>query len=229
MQPYFFPYLGYFQLIKYVDLFVIHDDVQWIKSGWINRNRILQNGKAEYLTLPVEKASSRLSINQRKLISEYHLNINKILRKLDHCYHKAPNYAYGISLLKKSLFYKNLNICDFIVHTLKQCCSYLNINTPIILSSEIKKDNSLKAEERVLDINRILDSKTYVNLAGGQNLYNKKKFRDEGFNLEFIKMNKIRYNQNINNVFVPNLSIIDTIMFNTEKELLNMIHQFKII
>src|SRR5882724_10468265 len=90
MQPYIFPYIGYFQLIAAVDHFVIHDDVQWIKSGWINRNRILANNQPGYITLPVRSGSSFLNINEREYVPEIENHKKRILRQIEGAYRKAP-------------------------------------------------------------------------------------------------------------------------------------------
>src|SRR5690242_7195515 len=108
MQPYFLPFLGYFQLIQGADIFVIHDDVQYIKGGWINRNRILVNGAPSWITIPVLKASHRLCINQR----EYHLDqriIERILRRIEGAYRHAPLFKEGFSLVQKIMLYQDRN------------------------------------------------------------------------------------------------------------------------
>lgn len=222
MQPYLFPYIGYFQFIKAVDLFVIHDDVQWIKGGWINRNRCILQGQPTYFTMPVAKDSYLLNINQRVFVSDIELYKKRIHRQIGNSYKKAPYFESAFSLVSKCLFLDESNVAAFTVNSLRECCDYLNVTTPFVLSSELKKNNELKAQERILDINRVVGSHHYVNPISGIDLYDKVNFAEKGVRLSFLKPRKINYSQ-FEGIFFPFLSIIDVMMFNSKIEIAGLL------
>jgi len=226
MQPYLFPYIGYFQLLDYVDKFIIHDDVQWIKGGWINRNRILLNSEAEMITLSVKKRSNFDMINQFEIVPEQ--NRIKFLRKIKGAYAKSPYFNKVAGLLGKIILNKESNIVKYIMFSFEQIKNYLSIDTPILLSSKLRKDNKLKGQERVIDICRLMKTTTYINPIGGLTLYNKEKFNQCNINLFFLKTKNITYNQS-DEEFIPNLSIMDVIMFNKPSEVKRMLKEFEII
>ena len=209
MQPYLFSYIGYFQLIHSVDHFVIYDDVNFIKNGWINRNRILIGGKPAWFTLQLQGASSN------KLINEVCVggNANKLLKTLQINYSKAPYFEQVFPLAETILLNPEKNIARFIGDSLQKICTCLGIETIFSYSSEIEKDNELRAQDKVLDICRRLDAKVYNNPIGGMGLYRKEAFAEKGIQLSFIKSEPIVYPQ-FGNKFVPSLSIIDVMMFN---------------
>ena len=224
MQPYFLPYLGYWQLINEVDKYVILDDVNFIVRGFINRNAILLNGSRHNFVLPVNKAS------QNKLIKDTYFYFQnkeneKLLKTIEQSYRKAPFYHETYDLLKKMFFYEDLNVAHFIGNSIKNICEYLNIETEILFSSEINKNNRLKSEDRIIEINRKLGSDTYINAIGGKELYSKNVFIEEGINLYFIKKDNIIYKQ-FDNDFVDNLSIIDVLMFNSKDKVKNLLTKF---
>jgi len=213
MQPYLFPYIGYFQLINAVDRFVIHDDVQFIKAGWINRNRILVNGKDQIITFPLKKDSSFAKINSRCWADSFQELVKKNLRILHAAYVKAPHYSQVYSLVEEILNYNESNVPIFILRQLELICKYMGVSTQFILSSSINKDNELRSEERVIEINKRLGSTHYINPIGGLGLYKKDNFSKQGIKLSFIKTGPILYKQ-YDNEFIPDLSIIDVLMFN---------------
>jgi hypothetical protein len=229
MQPYIFPYIGYFQLINSVDCFVIYDNIQYTKKGWINRNRILSNGKDEYFTLPLLKDSDYLSVMDRYLSADWQKEKNKLLNKIKENYRKAPYFSDVFELIDGCLSYKSTNLFDFIFNALNRTLDYLSVNTKIVVSSSLPIDHSLKAEEKVIAICKALHATTYINPIGGTELYSKEHFLKECIHLKFIKADNIQYKQ-FNNDFIPFLSIIDVMMFNSKTAITNYLNNsFSII
>lgn len=212
MQPYLFPYIGYFQLINAVDKFVIHDDVQWIKGGRINRNSILVQGKPYYITLPLQKNSNLLNINERSLSKDVEHHKSKIIRQIEGAYRKAPQFNSVLPLVLRCFAFQEQNVSAFIVNTIRECCDFMGIDASIILASELNKENDLKGQSRVLSICHLFSASEYINPIGGTDLYSKDTFKIENIKLSFIKSRNIHYKQ-FEYAFVPNLSIIDMLMF----------------
>jgi len=226
MQPYFVPYLGYWQLMNAVDQYVIYDDVNYIKGGWINRNRILSNGKPVYFNLPVIGASPNKHIN------EIQVNINekgmeKCLKTIQGCYSKAPQFDNIYPIMESIMLYKEENLAKFIKHSFEIICEYLDISTQLILSSELNKNVDLKAQDKVIHICEILQADEYYNAIGGQKLYSFDEFRNHGVELSFLKTNMKEYKQ-FKNEFVSGLSIIDLLMFNSKHECKTMLNDFEL-
>ena len=134
MQPYFFPYIGYFQLINSVDEFVIYDNIQYSKKGWINRNRILVNQKDEYISIPLKKDSDYLNVNQRFLADTWLVERKKILNKIVESYRKAPQFEPAYALIEKCLMIDETNLFDFIHHSLKYTLQYISISSNVLPS-----------------------------------------------------------------------------------------------
>jgi len=229
MQPYLFPYIGYFQLIGAVDQFVIHDDVQWIKGGWINRNRILIAGEPHYITLPVQKASSSLNINDRELVTDVERHKNKILRQVESAYRNAPHFDEVLSLVSRCFAPQERKLSIFVTDTLRGCCSYLGLGTHFILSSELDKNNELKGEQRVLNIVTAVGASHYFNPIGGTELYDRRHFSAKGVTLSFMKARPVPYRQLQARKFVPFLSIIDVMMFNSKQELAGLLSEYDLL
>ena len=223
MQPYFFPYIGYFQLINAVDEFVIYDNIQFTRKGWINRNRILVNQKADYISLALKKDSDYLNVNQRLLSDTWSVDKKKMLNKIVESYRKAPQFEPAYSLFEKCLMIDETNLFDFIHHTLKETLKYLSISSKITVSSTIEIDHQLKSEEKVLAICKALNASTYINPSGGIELYSKERFERNGIKLQFQKSNPINYLQ-YKNEFVPWLSMVDVIMFNDKLSIKQMLN-----
>ena len=230
MQPYLFPYIGYFQLIKAVDTFVIYDDVQYIKSGWINRNRILVNDSSHLFSFSLKKSSSYTQINQRYFSNKFIYEKNKFFKLINSNYRKSPHYIEVMTMIEKTLDVdiENHSIAQIIGESLKIVCAYLDINTRFIASSDIKKNVNLKGEERVIDINKQLHADVYINSIGGKELYSKETFLTNGLQLYLLQPNHITYQQK-DGVFVPRLSIIDVMMFNTRRDIKNMLQEYELI
>jgi hypothetical protein len=224
MQPYFFPYIGYWQLVNDVDSFVIYDDVNFIKKGFINRNNILQNQRSHLFTLELIGASQNKKINEIKIGG----NSNKLLRTIKQNYSKAPFYKDVFPLLEEILVNKEKDLSRFIGFSLIGVSRYLDINTNFLYSSDLHNDKSLKAQERIIEISKILNATDYINAIGGIELYDKEVFSQNDINLSFLKSTEIPYKQ-FNNEFIPNLSIIDILLFNSKDKIKNMLNQFQLI
>lgn len=226
MQPYFFPYLGYWQLINAVDRYVVYDDVNFIKGGWISRNNILLNGKKHMITMPLCSPSSNKRINEIEITKD-RIAINKGIKTIKAAYLKAPYYEIVMPVIEKLINNAN-TIAILNYNSIVEIGKYLDFKTEILLSSKIEKNNELRGTEKVLQINKILGADTYYNAIGGQDLYSKKEFFKEGLNLNFLKMNDIQYKQ-YNNEFVPSLSIIDVLMFNSVEKIHEMLQEYTLI
>lgn len=217
MQPYLFPYIGYFQLINAVDKFVIYDDVQYIKRGWINRNRILLNGTDYLFTIPISKSS------QNKLIYEISPIItdawkSKFFLSIAHAYKKAPYYDCVVSILMNVFDKKDISVTDLCVKSIKLILEYLGLNFKYLKSSELLNTNNLENKaDRLINIAISENSKVYINPIGGDKLYKKEYFKTKGIELKFLESKVTVYKQ-FNNEFIPNLSIIDVLMFNSIKD-----------
>lgn len=228
MQPYFFPYIGYFQLINSVDEFVIYDNIQYTKKGWINRNKMLFDNKEYIFTLPIKKDSYMLNINERFISENWKIDREKLLRKIKLSYSKSPFFDEIIQLIEEIFFYEDNNLFNFLYNSLIKICDYINIDTKFIISSNVDINHNLKGKDKVISICKQLNSTEYINAIGGKNLYNKLEFEKQGIKLNFIKNNIIPYKQN-NNYFLGGLSIIDVLMFNDIEVIKNYLHNYELI
>lgn len=224
MQPYILPYIGYWQLISAVDKFIIYDDVKYINKGYINRNSILLNGQPYRFTIQLRGAS------QNKLINEIEIgdNLHKIMQTIEQAYRKATYYSAVIPLLFEIFSNNDKNLSRFIGKSIEIVCKYLDIRTKIIYSSNIKKNNALTGQEKIIDINKLEGSNMYINPIGGQKLYDRKIFENAGIDLKFLLMDKIQYGQNTN-VFIENLSIIDVLMHAPKYEIIEMLGNYSLL
>jgi WbqC-like protein family len=223
MQPYFLPYIGYFQLIHAVDVFVLYDNIEYTKKGWINRNRILVNGKDEYITLPLKKDSDYLHIDKRSLTDTFVDEKIKTLRKIAACYRKAPFFNEGYALIERIYACSDTNLYSFIENSIRQVCAYLDIKTTLVVASEQNIDHLLRSEEKVLALCKQLGAKTYINPIGGVELYKRKRFMKEQIDLNFLRPNPFVYSQ-FQHDFVPWLSIMDVIMFNSREAIMKQLN-----
>ena len=228
MQPYIFPYIGYFQMVNMVDKFVFYDDVNYINRGWINRNRILIQGVAKYLTIPLIKAS------QNKLINEIEIDIqsrdfNKIIKTIEMAYKRAPYFTEVFEIVHEVLEKEYGTIADMAMESVKKCAGYLGLKTKFCKSSEHFSDTKgLEKAERLQAICKRLDADVYINAIGGQELYSKEDFAKQAIDLYFIKSLPMEYKQ-FKNKFVPWLSIIDVMMFNSKEEINEMLNKYELI
>ena len=211
MQPYIFPYIGYYQLIGAVDKFIVYDNVQYTKKGWINRNRLLQNGKDMTFSIPLRNDSDFLSIRDRWISADF--NRERLLNRITEDYRRAPHFEQMFPLIRDILKFGDKNLFGFIYNSILRTCEYLNIATEILISSTVPIDHSLKNLDRVLAFCKSAGAEIYVNSIGGMELYSKETFREEGIDLQFIRPKPFEYEQ-FGNEFVPWLSIIDVMMFN---------------
>lgn len=215
MQPYIFPYIGYFQLINAVDRFVVYDDVAFIKQGWINRNQVLLNGQAHMFTVPISNASSFTTIGRTEINKKlYGAWKQKFFKTLTMAYAKAPCYDAANDLIT-SVFNNDCDtISELATKSIYATCLYLGIATEFVLSATQYMNSDLKAKDRVQDICAKEGADTYINASGGKALYDKSDFERCGLKLQFIAPHRVTYTQ-YRNEFVPWLSIIDVMMFNS--------------
>lgn len=224
MQPYFLPYIGYYQLIKAVDQYVVCDDLNYIKNGWINRNNILIQQNKWMFTIKLKKASQNKLINEIEILDDF----SGWIKTIQHNYKKAPYYADVMELLAKIISYEDKCLSKFIINSLNVVLDYLQIKTPIVVSSCIEKKCSLKNWKKVIDICQKLGSNEYINAIGGQNIYKRDAFASYGIDLKFIKTEIVPYKQ-YNNEFIPNMSILDVMMFNSVEEINDMLDRYILI
>lgn len=227
MQPYLFPYLGYFQLLSAVDTFVCLDDVNFIKKGWIHRNNFLLNGEPKLFTFALSK------ISQNRLIKDHQFaDIDgarrDFMQLMEQSYSAAPNYRDVLDLLKRIFSIKTSVISDFISHSLREICLHLNVKTEIISSSDIAKDAGLTGQDRIIEIVKKCGGGRYINPVGGISLYDGGAFAREGIRLSFLQTMPVTYRQ-FGDPFTPNLSIVDLLMFNTNESMDNFLRKYELI
>lgn len=229
MQPYFMPYIGYFQLIKMVDKFIFYDDVTFIKQGWINRNQILINNQAKMFTVPLSNASSNVLIKDVLISESAYLKWKKtFLNSILFSYKKAKNYSQVLPLIESILQEKPATISILAIKSIVEVSRYLNLQTKFEICSETYSNAELSGQNRVLDICKSEHAKTYVNPIGGMELYSKTVFREKNIDLFFIKANKSVYSQ-FSDDFVPFLSIIDVLMFNDIDEIHRQLDDYSLV
>lgn len=224
MQPYLFPYIGYFQLVNEVDHFCFYDDVNFIKNGYINRNSILVGGKSNYFSLPLSEASPNKLINEIE-IQKNPKWLQKFLRTLDFNYAKAPFYSETKGIIKATFDKGHTRIANLAAESVIQIAAYLESETTFSFSSETHDNQMYNGPARVIELCKHFKAKTYINPYGGRDLYDKNEFEKEGFELYFSKSNAVEYKQH-KVEFVPNLSIIDVLMFNSKDEVKELLKQF---
>ena len=226
MQPYFMPYIGYYQLIAAADIFILYDNIKYTKKGWINRNRLLQNGNDKFFTIPLKKDHDHTHVYKREIADTF--NRNKLLNQLKEAYSRSPYYRQTLPLLEEIIQYENPNLFDYLHHSIVKTCSHFGITTKIQKSSEIAIDHNLTSQDKVLALCKKLNAKTYINPVGGIALYSKEIFSKFNIDLKFIQPTPFTYPQ-FENIFIPWLSIIDVMMFNSTEKIQDSIlnrHQF---
>ena len=229
MQPYFFPYIGYFSLIKNVDEFIILDDVQFIRHGWIERNRILKPQEGwQYISVPLQKHSQKTLIKDIKINNSVEWK-KKILAQLIH-YKKAPYYKEVYQLLTEIFEANYESITDLDMTCLERVGKYLNIDTPLKLFSamNLKIEPAAEADEWALNICKaIAGADEYWNPPGGQSFFNREKYKEAGIRLFFQEVEIAPYFQK-RNIFEGGLSIIDVMMFNAPDEINQMLDKYRL-
>lgn len=221
MQPYLFPYLGYFQLMQAVDAFVVYDDVNYIKQGWVNRNYVLVQGRPFRFTLSLRNASSNRPINQITVGD----NQEKLLKTIRQNYSKAPQFSSAFPVVEGILLQREKNLAKFLDEGLRRIGNYLGLKPAWHVSSSLEKDNTLRGQDKVLSICEKLGATEYINLPGGISLYDRESFSSRNIRLSFIRPRAAPYNQ-FGKEFVPNLSIVDAIMFNDGEQCRRLLQEY---
>ena len=231
MQPYFLPYLGYFSLIKHTDEFILLDTVQFIRHGWIERNRILKPSDGwQYIMVPLKKYSRETIIKDIEINNDQQWK-EKILAQLQHYKKQAPYFSNVIDILNEIFSKEYATIVDLNLASLKTVCNYLGINTPIqvfsLMNIDIEPANA--PDEWALNICKALGNvDEYWNPPGGQSFFDRKKYENAGINLKFHSAILTDYDQK-RNVFEPGLSILDVMMFNSIEEINKMLDNYELI
>jgi len=223
-QPYLFPYIGYWQLMNLADTFVISDSMQYIKKGYINRNYILLNGERHRFTMEV------MGVHGTSLINEVSVgnNTRKIISTIKHAYKNAPFFNEVFPLIDDLLHNKEKNLARYLGNSMQAIAQYVGMNTDFIYLSELQGETDLKAQDRTIDICKRVNAEKYVNAIGGQSLYDKESFKNEGMELSFLEVADLEYKQ-YRNDFVPHLSIIDVLMFNSKDEVNDLLGKYALI
>lgn len=218
MQPYLFPYIGYFQLIHSVDKFVFYDDVAYIKQGWVNRNCLCVGGERRYFTLPVT------GVRTNTLISEVNVvpgSGRKVLRSIKEHYRKAPYFDSFFPVVEKILGMDATGISAINCASVVSCMEYIGLNRPVVLSSETYPESrGIGRVERLFSILKREGASVYVNAPGGRELYDPVDFKKSGFDLYFIEPSFMEYSRP--SPFLGGLSIIDVLMHVSPEEALAM-------
>lgn len=207
MQPYLFPYIGYFQLISASDLFLIYDDVAYIKQGYINRNSILSSNGATRFTVPVPGASSN------KLISElaFSRDVAKVLKMIEQSYSKSPYFESVFPIIRETLELEDRSIASVCQKSFEEIFSYLGKEKQFKKTSELEYDRSAAARDRLIALCHQFGADCYINAPGGRKLYTKSGFAEKGIDLKFIDSLPLKYSQGVTEYF-SNLSIVDILM-----------------
>lgn len=247
MQPYFLPYIGYLQLMNAVDRFIFYDDVAFINRGWVNRNRMLVGGKEHLFTIPLKEASQNKTIREIALSDDPKWR-GKLLKTIEQSYRKAPLYETVMPMAEKIVNFTtgnegdvsrsegripDVSVADYIFHSFTELTAYLDITTVLVQSSTIYGNGHLKAQDRILDICQQEGANQYINPIGGQELYDRDRFKEAGIELHFIQSKRVEYKQVTGKTepaeFVPWLSILDILMFSDIHEVRAMFGAFELI
>jgi hypothetical protein len=226
MQPYFFPYIGYWQLLHAVDRFIIYDDVNYIKGGWVNRNRILINDKPAYMTVPLHQASPFKRICDTNLQASPVWR-DKIMKMIEMTYRRAPFFQDIFPVVEKLIRFESDNLSDYLVNQLQTLAVLFGITAQFVLTSRCYENNNLAGQNRVLDICKKEGAATYINPRGGTDLYDRVVFEERGVELKFIMPFSIAYEQ-FGATHVPWLSIIDIMMFNSKNQLSVLLNRYEL-
>lgn len=222
MQPYFFPYVGYFQLASAVDKFVIYDDIEFSKKGWIQRNRILINKQPTTFSIALKKDSDYLDIVQRELADTF--DRMKLCRQIQGAYRKAPYFNEVYKLLEDIILYEDNNLFNYIKNSVVQLLNILNIDVELVTSSALNLSRDYKSQERVIRTCIALGADEYINPPGGLELYTESEFVKNGLKLKFLEPVIEPYQQSVDS-FISHLSIIDVMMWNGIEKTQQMAHK----
>ena len=228
MQPYFLPYLGYFQLIASVDRFVVYDDVSYIKSGWINRNKIKVQGQASLITVPLQNGRSGVPIREGLIAGKREFWTKKMLRTVAESYTKAPFYSQIFPMFEGWLNDEIEGISELNLRIIKDVCQYVGLKTEIVPTSTVYANSNLSSVARVLNICQQERATHYINAIGGRELYSQDAFKNKGFELSFLKPVLSPYSHGKGD-FIPGLSILDVLMWNQVEIILRKTQEFTLI
>ena len=229
MQPYFFPYLGYFSLIKHTDKFILLDTVKFIRHGWIDRNRILKHDNGwMYIKVPLQKHSSNTLIKDIKIDSSKDWR-EKIISQLQLYRKKAPFFKEIMQLVEKSIEAPYEDIISLNKSTLEEVCNYLGMHKslPVFSDLDLEIDEPRQPDDWALNICKAIGVNDYLNLPGGINFFDTKKYKDAGININFLNISLSEYDQK-NSPFEPGLSIIDVLMFNDVQDINDMLDNYSL-
>ena len=226
MQPYFLPYVGYWQLMAAVDRFVVYDNIQFTKKGWINRNRFLRNGAAAVFTLPVKQGPHTSSVADRSIADDF--EPAALLNPLAAAYRTAPFFDAVFPVIQQVVTAAPRNLFAYLHHSLTVVAQYLGIPTPIVVSSTVDADHGLAAEQRVLALCGALGATRYLNSIGGRDLYSARAFAERGIELKFLRPRLLPYQQ-YDHPFVAGLSIVDVMMFNSSDAVREMLGAYDLL
>ena len=239
MQPYFMPYIGYFQAMAAVDKYLLYDKVAFIKKGWINRNRIyIQNVGTQFITIPLKNKSSFTNISDVQIDNTTDWR-SKMLNLIYYNYKRSLFFDVVYPLMENSIKQSSELISEYNFVVLNQIATFLDINTPIELSTDpmyegieeqlAKYDDSLlRKYDRIKFICQANNADNYINPIGGQDLYDKKVFAEHGIKLSFVQTEQFAYPQ-FAPEFIPNLSIIDVLMHNGKEGTKQLLNAYKLI
>ncbi len=225
MQPYFLPYIGYWQMMQAVDEFVIYDDVQFSKGGWINRNRLFWNGAAEIFTLPLRKGSMRFNINERYLANNWPEARRSLLDRVSRAYSDAPHFAVTFPVIERIFQTEERNLADFLHASIAGINACLGISTRLLRASELEAGQGARGAARLIALCKARGAGVYVNAPGGRDLYDREDFGRHGICLKFIQPDNITYRQ-FDKPFVPSLSILDVMMFNARDDIRELLGRY---
>ncbi|MBN1005314.1 WbqC family protein [Amphritea pacifica] len=223
MQPYLFPYIGYFQLIYAADIFLIYDDVSYIKQGYINRNRVLSSTGEIRFTVPVPGASSNRLISDLKFSAD----VGKVLKTIEQSYSKAPYFKTVFPLIRQCMEHDDRRIASVCLKSFEAIFAYIGLKKEIKKTSEIDYERSQSALDRLIELCCKFETDSYINAPGGRSLYNKSDFATHGIELKFIDSYPVEYRQG-SNEFIPNLSIIDLLMNCSSEEVVTLLGEYEL-
>jgi WbqC-like protein len=223
-QPYLFPYLPYYQLLFAVDRFVAHDDATWIKGGWINRNRALSAGRPSYFTIPVHRVHSTTPIDAVEIAPGAWRET--MMRRLEQSYRTAPFRDVVLTMFDRAVTSSSL-VADVAISSLEAVRDYLGYSVPIVRARGRYPQQELRGQSRVIAICRAEGATEYLNAAGGSALYDRHAFREAGVTLRFLRPLLPPYDHGSMD-FVPGLSIIDVLMYNSVDQARRMMDAFEV-
>lgn len=222
MQPYFLSHPPYFQLAAASDQFVLCDNFQYTRKGWINRNQFLQNGKATPFALPLVDAPRSATIAERTIAPCF--DPNALLRRWQASYQKSPHFCEVQPLLQEILFFPNANLFAFIENSIRTLLHFVGLTPPITKTSDLNASREFNGEKRVIAMCEELGAERYINSIGGIELYSRQAFKARKVHLQFLKPTQLNYRQ-FDNPFVPHLSVLDLLMFESAQAIRNYLVQ----